>query len=301
MWTKRLPDAVQVECSAHIESLKAYLCEEFNRKGRSLIEIDRWKATEWRLMLMYTGPVILRDVLTPKQYSHFLALHCAIRILASPKFHLMLNAYAESLLEHFVKVYGILYGHCLISYNVHGLLHLANDVKHVGPLDSFSAFQFENALGKVKRLVRKCDKQLQQLSNRLAEKNSLGTAKVPPAEPMEFPYLCSVNGPLKLDGFNITKYQRDNCCLLQDGSVVVVNGFSRRNLDVHIIGRKFLTLGPLYPNNNPTESTLMDIYLAKNLSNQREWPAAAIACKALRLPFRNNIEFAIFPIIHSLH
>ena len=35
-------------------------------------------------------------------------------------------------------------------YNVHGLTHLAEDVKDFGPLDSNSAFSFENFLGQLK-------------------------------------------------------------------------------------------------------------------------------------------------------
>ena len=36
-------------------------------------------------------------------------------------------------------------------YNVHGLIHIAEDVKRFGPLDSYSAFPFENYLGHLKQ------------------------------------------------------------------------------------------------------------------------------------------------------
>ena len=40
-------------------------------------------------------------------------------------------------------------------YSVHGLLYMVEDVKIHGPLDSYSAFPFENVLERLKKLVRK--------------------------------------------------------------------------------------------------------------------------------------------------
>lgn len=58
-------------------------------------------------------------------------------------------------------------------YNVHNLLHLADDVKLLGCLDDFSAFVFENKLGKLKKLIRKPQYPLQQILRRLHECNSI--------------------------------------------------------------------------------------------------------------------------------
>ena len=59
------------------------------------------------------------------------------------------------------------------SYNifldVHGLIHLVQDVKKFGPLDNFSAFKYENFLQTLKKLLRKHDKPLQQICRRYIE------------------------------------------------------------------------------------------------------------------------------------
>ena len=48
-------------------SLKPFLPSEFNRKPRSLEELKPWKATEFRTFLMYSGPVILKGILTKEK------------------------------------------------------------------------------------------------------------------------------------------------------------------------------------------------------------------------------------------
>ena len=50
-----------------------------------------------------------------------------------------------------VEQWGKLYGKDMLVYNVHGLTHLAADAMRFGPLDTFSAFPFENFLGKIKK------------------------------------------------------------------------------------------------------------------------------------------------------
>lgn len=51
--------------------------------------------------------------------------------------------YAEKLLQHFAESFEKFYGKEYVSHNVHNLLHLSNEVRKFGPLDSFSSFRFE--------------------------------------------------------------------------------------------------------------------------------------------------------------
>ena len=64
-----------------------------------------------------------------------------------------------------------MYGSDFLVYNVHGLLHLADDIRRYGSLDSFSAFPFENELKSLKRLVRKASNPLAQCIRRLKEQS----------------------------------------------------------------------------------------------------------------------------------
>ena len=57
--------------------------------------------------------------------------------------------YGHGLLLQFVEHFGQLYGADKISYNVHGLVHLGDEVKCFGQLDSISSFPHENYLDKI--------------------------------------------------------------------------------------------------------------------------------------------------------
>lgn len=86
---------------------------EFNRKPRNISEYKRWKATEFRQFLLYTGPIVLKSILPKDKYIHFLSLHISITIL-SCKTHLEKIDYAEKLLKYFVERFLYLFITCCI-------------------------------------------------------------------------------------------------------------------------------------------------------------------------------------------
>ena len=165
----RLPTRNVITMSEKLVGLAPHIPREFARKPRSLSDIMRWKATELRQFLLYTGPVVLLNVLSEELYKNFLLLFLGITILVSDEFAKKYCKYAKEILKTFVENLKILYGKGFIVYNVHGLIHLAEDVEKFGALDNFSAFIFENKLKSVKKLIRKPTHVLQQLSNRLSE------------------------------------------------------------------------------------------------------------------------------------
>lgn len=60
-------------------ALRMYIHSEFAQRPRGLDERLRWKATELRQFLLYTGPVVLKDVLAPEVYQNFMLLSVHIR------------------------------------------------------------------------------------------------------------------------------------------------------------------------------------------------------------------------------
>ena len=154
-----------------LQDSRVWIPMEFARRPRSLDEVHRWKALEFRLLLLHLGPVILSDFLSPEIMKHFNCLHCATRILCDPKDCIKKNPYAKEFLVYFVDQFKILYGETTMIYNVHNSIHISNDVLLYKNLDAFSAFLFENYLQGLKRLVRKGANSLAQIHRRLCERS----------------------------------------------------------------------------------------------------------------------------------
>lgn len=165
--------------SARLIAAGQNLPKEFSRSVRPLDVIAFWKATEYRTFLLYTGVIALKSTLTPDVYCNFLMLHCAMTICLSNHHLSQYLHIAEKCFVRFVEQYISLYGVEYVSFNIHNVLHIIDDVKKNGSLDNASAFPFESELYKIKSLIRTGYLPLQQVSNRLSElfSNSLSCIK----------------------------------------------------------------------------------------------------------------------------
>ena len=88
--------------SSDLVDLKPCIPMEFARKPRSLSEMDRWKATEFRQFLLYTGPVVLERHLDEYVYKNFLLLSISMHILLNSFLVGLYSDYAHGLLSAFV-------------------------------------------------------------------------------------------------------------------------------------------------------------------------------------------------------
>jgi len=141
--------------SPRLLSCSVYYPREFSRRCRAIVEYKTFKATEFRTFLIYTGPTVLPNVVTQDIYIHFLLLSCAIRILMFDTSSEEDILFAAKALRKFVILSENLYGREFMSYNLHSLLHLADDVKLLGKLGSFLAFDFDNYMPEFRNFMRK--------------------------------------------------------------------------------------------------------------------------------------------------
>lgn len=279
---------------------------EFNRKPRSLLEAKRWKATELRQFLFYTGPVVLRKILDNDRYVNFLSLHVAITILASSKYSHFID-YASHLLLYFVNTFKVLYGAENISHNVHNLLHLSEDVRLYGPLDNFSAFPFENYLQSILKSIRKNEKPLAQIIKRKSEQNSHLEKRVE-IRNKKYP-ICEkehLNGPtlnlnvckqfkkIILQDFVLHIHHPNNCCTLSNGDIILIENIVDYNDEFKLIGRKFLTVENFYT--RPCESKEIGIFSVDNPGPLQIFNAMDISFKCVVLNWEE--KHVIFPQIH---
>lgn len=102
--------------SDHLTTLSGTQPDDFQRKARSLNEFGNFKASEFRTFILYTGPVVLKDVLDDEKYQHFMLFHVAIMILCDEQLLLQHIESCKKLLFTFVHNFKL--QHHLV-YNVH--------------------------------------------------------------------------------------------------------------------------------------------------------------------------------------
>lgn len=297
-------------------NLKINVPVEFNRKPRSLDELANWKATEYRLFLLYIGPSVLQNILDVAVYKNFLLIHFFVSILLSD-IHIKNFGipFVQNMINVFIEYCKNLYGLEFLVYNVHVVSHLCDNVNEFGPLDKFSTFAFESYLGHLKKLVKSPKNILQQIHRRLAEINSpIDNFTQNNIEKLEYEHVL---GPLinsnhynwkkQLKKFyfnNITltiySYNNSDCyCSLVNGNIVVqIHNIVVITKDqIYIIGKQFLEYIDLY--SYPRKSSELNIFIIKNLSTFKLWSINNFFSKCIVYSF-NDISFVSLPIIHSL-
>jgi hypothetical protein len=74
----------------------------------------------------------------------------------------------------FASMYSVLYERQYMVYNLHSLIHLADDALLHGNLDSVSAFEFENFMLQIKKILRSKCLPLEQFKNGAMTKSKMG-------------------------------------------------------------------------------------------------------------------------------
>lgn len=161
------------EVNQRLAKAKETQPKEFSRRIRNITDFGLFKATEFRVFLLYTGMVVLKNIINPELYENFLLLVCAIRILSDKNEYNRNNECAKRMLRDFVIGFGENYGRHLISSVVHSLIHLAMEVQFQNaPLDDLGTWEFESCNSKLKIFAKKENLFVQQAYNRTMEKYS---------------------------------------------------------------------------------------------------------------------------------
>lgn len=303
----RLSTQMILEFSSRLESSRKHIPTEFARKPRALKYIDRWKATELRQFLLYTGPILGEGILSEDVLKHFRMLFCAIYILASPELSQTLCDYAGELLELFVASSPDFYGKEFVVLNIHSLKHLASDVKRFGPLDAFSAFPFENHLQLLKKKMRSPNKPLQQLFKRVNEREFLVEKKCVkqlvlkrefksnnPDMPINSRSFKKLETPL----FIVSTHSGDNVFKLITGAVIKVSQiYQTSQKDIMVVGNLCKFVDDIF--DYPLRSSILGIFKAKISRHPKTYPLSALKRKCFLYPCRTSKFVNIVPLLHS--
>lgn len=222
----------------------------------------------------------------------------------------MLKIFVQRASEH--------YGIEFLSYNVHGLLHLANDVKNFGPLDSFSAFPYENNMSYFRRICRKPNQHLQQIANRRYEEKSLQNKFVVSTENFIQVSGLHKHGPVPEIGFHhYSQYRnlhcrqftlslngRDDTIILKDSSVCILQNIIGHDNKYHLVVKRFLKIENFF--HTLMQSSNIGIFHCSSLSDELiVINFDQIAGKCFKLPLydiiytANSYDYVVAKILSS--
>ena len=130
---------------------------DFTRKPRSIAEVKHWKASEFRLFVLFSGLACLREAAFFGEFHydhlyHFGLLSSSLRYLHSVPVEKSNVEKAQIFLDNFVRLLPKLYDVAECTYNSHALIHFPSQVLDHGSLSFTSAFVFEGFIAHLKNL-----------------------------------------------------------------------------------------------------------------------------------------------------
>lgn len=287
--------------NSRLLSYKSHIPKDFCRKPRSMEDLCRWKAVEFRQLILYTGIVLFKNILDDDLYVHFLLLHSAYRLVSCPKNCLNNLECVQDMLNTFVQNFQFLYGENKISYNVHNLLHLPDCVRKFGNVDKFSAYKFENYLQLIKKDIRQPTKILEQLNNRINERNNAhkklndesGLGKLTKRTINNLPLYKNY----RFNAVTLTNATPDDMCYIKPLVAIKILGFVKNaNEEEFVIGLKFVQVKDFF--SEPLQSsTALGITIVKQLAEKEDiFKVEDILCKVVAVPFESS--HVLIPILH---
>jgi hypothetical protein len=272
-----------------LESLRGKLPREFARSPRTLRDLDRWKATELRSSLLYTGYVFLRTpVVSQPMYQLYLKLAVAMSILLlrNDEMRNRFLDFARNLILEFIRDSAELLTERYVVYNIHGLQHLPDDVEYFGvSLNELSAFPFENYLQSVKKMIRGTRNPIVQASKRIHEAENAKFVK-----------------KYKTMKTYISSVPKDSMFFIEEENAFAMVQRKRRDdrLDVLVL--------PMDQTENffetPCPSKVLHLCLVRDLDNQpvrREIVRTQqLTRKVVIIPALNQRDFILIPMLHEI-
>lgn len=297
----RLPNNdIQTISNRLIDLSESQPCE-FQRKSRSLKEFYNFKGTEFRTLIVYTLPVVLKNVLPLDKYNHLLTLHVAILILIDPFLCKSQADTAQTLLEHFVTTFSEIYGSHHVVYNVHSLTHMVEDVKLYGCLDNYSAFPFESHMSVIKRKLHKNNQQLAQICNRIEEMYLHTIEEKTISREIVFKNQDHtqkhIYREIIFDNFKINCKRRNKWFQTDDGKVFQFIYVEKKHDGTKVVkAREVQKLEPFY--SLPIKSSYFNIYISDGkLTLPVYINISSIKSKIFEMKLENNFIYA--PLRHS--
>lgn len=207
----------------------------------------------------------------------------------------------------------VIYGQECLTYNMHSLIHLAQDVKRFGSLDNVCSFPFENFLSQLKKLVRKPNQPLQQVVRRLGEMKLAVSKCMSSSNCNELSFHKQhADGPLVTGtGLSIRAQYKElnksdlcmkvtvgnNCFQTYDGRIIVIHNILNTYSDaIYLIYKYFIEVGNYFT--YPCNSRDIGIFMVSKLSKELYCCSIVeVWRKCVLLPYKTN--YVAIPLLHG--
>lgn len=232
-------------------------------------------------------------------------LKFGVTILLTEKLNSEMNEYASDILRLFVSHSIRIYGKEFCVYNVHSIIHLADDAKIFGTLNDVNCFPFENFLGFLKKSLRKSNQCLEQIVNRISEGRELNS-------PYMKDKICCVGKAIGYEnnravfksffykGFNLSSSSGDNCVFLNQNRIIIIRRIYVETLNeneiIYLEGKSLNIIKPFF--NYPAESSIISLYEVSITEELITVSSENIVYKGILLPINNT--YLCCPFVHSL-
>lgn len=279
--------------------LTCKLPSEIHRSMRGLDELHHWKASEFRSFFYYLSIVILPEFLSKGPYEHFLTLFCGVTICSSLKYSSILDL-SHELLLYFVENFKTYYGNYITS-NIHNLVHITDEVRKFGPLDTFNSYPFENKLYCIKRMLRAGNKPLSQIAKRLTESDwnvhsKLNNAKNETTN--QYPVIKTNSKNRKIIDFGkfiISNKRQDKYFMTTEEEIIEVAEIT----DEHIKGYRIENVSDIFE--LPIKSSYLNMFKTGVQNGNRTTENISfnsISYKFVVTTYKNELYF--IPLLHTL-
>lgn len=185
-----------------------------------------------------------------------------------------------------------------ITSNVHNLVHIVKEVERFGPLHTLSSYPFENELYHIKRMLRSGHLPLQQVINRICEKEQVNM-NVPLSTP-SYPKLRKKNYSSKCNevvirnGLTLSNKYVDKWFLTKSKRIVAMSYAESTG----ICGCELIQFEPAFM--SPLPSDRLNIYKTRDHAKFRGpkiFLFTDVLCKFFAIP--NSSETFFVPLHHS--
>ncbi|XP_055615969.1 uncharacterized protein LOC129762028 [Toxorhynchites rutilus septentrionalis] len=219
---------------------------------------------------------------------HIQRLSAAIESIKLPK---------EKFIEEFIRIYGEQY----ITSNIHNLEHIVGDVNQFGSLYTISAYPFESYLFQIKNLVRQGNNCLEQVVNRMLERNAIHergdkmSENITPKIIRRGSYVrCEIKNE-----FMISNSFKDAWFLTKNLEIVkMIDATTDCNGGITLHGCPVQNYSNFFE--LPIRSSCLYIFLVKLfLKSGKTYNINDITCKFVAVPYTQN-TIVLLPLLHTI-